>query len=972
MELKELKGYELIEERELKDIKSKGYVLRHKKTKARVVVISNDDDNKCFGIGFRTPPKDSTGVAHIIEHSVLEGSESFPVKDPFVELCKSSLNTFLNALTFPDKTLYPVASCNDLDLHNLIHVYMDAVLRPNIYKNKFIFLQEGWRYEMESEDDELKINGIVYNEMKGAFSNVDDIMDRYSRRSLYPDTVYGIESGGDPKCIPDLTYEQFLDFHRRYYHPSNSYIYLYGNVDAAKELDFIDKEYLDNYEYLEIDSKITPQPEFKNPRKEVVEYPISEEESEEGNFHYTMNYSIETSLESVLMDAVDVLDYALCSVPGAPLKEALIKAGIGDDVYSSFESGIYQPYFSIVAKGCNEEDKDELEKIVNETLKNLAANGIDKKALKAGLNYYEFRYREADYGSDPKGLMYGIQMFDSWLYDDTDPFMNILRNATYEFLKKQVDTDYFEKLIEKYFINNVHSSFVEFKPVKGLVAKDEEALKEKLRGIKENLSKDEMAAIIKQTMDLKGWQEEEDTPEALATIPMLSKKDLKREARRFVNEERDERGVKTLFHNVYTNEIAYLRMVFDVSCPQEDLPYLALYKNIIGLVNTKNYNYGELFSEIHLATGGISPVLNIYPRVDSDRTTFTFDMKASVMYDNIERAFELLKEIMFTSDFTDKERLRELINEIYARFQSSIMSAGHVFAYLRSLSGISKAAYINDVTDGLGFFECLERWYKDFDECADEIIAKIDKVSKDLFCIDNVMLDITCDEEGYRKTVKAMPILFDAFYPAMGPKEEPKLKLKSTKQGLKNSAQIQYVACGGNFKDRGLSYTGVINVLKVILSYDYLWSEVRVKGGAYGCMNIISRNGDGCFVSYRDPNLKETIEAFENCADYIAEFDEDDMALTKYIISAIGNLDTPLTPAARGFNSLSAYMSGITDEMVQREREQVIDATVEDIRKCSELIQGFMEDHTLCVVGNAGKIEENKELFDDTKTIFTV
>ena len=972
MELKELKGYELLGERDLKDINSKGYILRHRKTKARVAVILNDDDNKCFSIGFKTPPKDSTGVAHIIEHSVLEGSEKFPVKDPFVELCKSSLNTFLNALTFPDKTLYPVASCNDLDLHNLIHVYMDAVLRPNIYRNKFIFLQEGWRYEMESREDELTINGIVYNEMKGAFSNVDDIMDRYSRTSLYPDTVYGIESGGDPKCIPDLTYEQFLDFHGKYYHPSNSYIYLYGNVDAAKELDFIDKEYLDKYDYLEIDSSIDSEPHFASPRSEVIDYPISEEESEEGTYNFTMNYSIETSLDSILMDAVDVLDYALCSVPGAPLKEALIKAGIGDDVYSTFESGIYQPYFSIVAKGCNGEDRDEFEKIVKDTLKDLADNGIDKKALRAGLNYYEFKYREADYGSDPKGLMYGIQMLDSWLYDDAEPFMNILRNDSYDFLKKQVDTDYFENLIRKYFVENTHASFVAFKPVKGLVAKDEEALRDKLAHIKKSLSDEEIEAIVKQTEDLKKWQEEEDTPEALATIPMLSKSDLNREARKFINEEREANGIKTLFHDVYTNKIAYLRLVFDVSVPQEDLPYLALYKNIIGLVNTQNYNYGELFSEIHLATGGISSVLNIYPRVDSDTTTFTYDMKARVMYDKVDRAFELLKEIMFDSDFKDKDRLRELINELYARFQSSIMSAGHVFAYLRSLTGTSKAAYINDVTDGMGFFENLERWYKDFDSCVDEIISKIDTISKDLFRADNLLLDITCDEEGYEKVVKALPIFTKALYSADKPKAEPKLTLKNEKQGLKNSAQVQYVACGGNFREKGIEYTGVINVLKVILSYDYLWSEVRVKGGAYGCMNIISRNGDGCFVSYRDPNLKETIEAFENCADYIESFEADDLELTKYIISAIGNLDTPLTPATRGFNSLSAYMTGITDELIQKEREQVIDATVSDIRKCAGLIRAFMDDHSLCVVGNAGKIEESKELFDVTKNIFTV
>ncbi|MBO4377082.1 MAG: insulinase family protein [Lachnospiraceae bacterium] len=973
MNLKDLKGYELLGTEELKDIKSEGYILKHIKTGARVAVIANDDDNKCFAIGFRTPPKNSTGVAHIIEHSVLEGSEAFPVKDPFVELCKGSLNTFLNALTYPDKTLYPVASCNDLDLHNLIHVYMDAVLRPNIYKNKFIFLQEGWRYEMESEKDDLTINGIVYNEMKGAFSNVDDIIERYAQRSLYPHTIYGNESGGDPKDIPDLSYEEFLEFHKKFYHPSNSYIYLYGNVDAAKELDYIDKEYLSHYDFLDIDSSIGLEPAFKKRQESVVEYAVSDEDSEEGNYHYSLNFSIENALTKTTLDAIDVLDYALCSVPGAPLKEALIDAGIGDDVYSSFEGGIYQPYFSIIARNCNKEDKEEFLRIVEETLNDLVKNGIDKKALLAGINYYEFKYREADYGSYPKGLMYGLSAFDSWLYDDTKPFMHVLRNDTYAYLKKQVETDFFEKLIKKYLIDNKHQSFVTVKPVKGLTAREEKKLADKLKDIKKNLSKDEIKAIVKQTKELKEWQESEDTPEALATIPMLSIADLNRNAKKFVNDERKQNNVNILFHNIFTNGIAYIRLVFRVSgISEEDMCYLALYKNVLGLVSTSKHDYGELFSEIHLSTGGISPALNVYTDTLSREVIFTFDLKASVLYDNAGRAFELMNEMLFESDFTDKKRINDLVNELYTRFQSSILSSGNAFAYLRALRGTSKQAYLNDLTDGVAFFEKVEEWYKDFDSHFDEITAGILRVKSALLRKGNFMLDLTCDEDGYKKVVAYLPSLVSGLDKDESAPKPLMLNPKGIKEGLKNSAQIQFVACGGNYRDKGEEYTGVINVLKVMLAYDYLWSEIRVKGGAYGCMNMITRNGDGCFVSYRDPNLKETIEAFEACADYIENFEADESVITKYVIGAIGNLDTPLNPAARGYNSLVAYMSAITDEVIQKEREQVIDTSVEDIRACAKIVRAFMDRHSLCVVGNSGKIDENKDLFDTTRNIFTV
>ena len=480
MDLKELQTYELLEEHHLPDFQSEGYLLRHKKSGARVVLISNDDDNKVFTVGFRTPPEDSTGLPHILEHSVLCGSEKFPAKDPFVELVKGSLNTFLNAMTYPDKTVYPIASCNDKDFQNLMHVYMDAVFHPNIYKHDKIFRQEGWSYKLDDVDADLEYNGVVYNEMKGAFSSPEGVLDRVVLNALFPDTSYHHESGGDPEVIPELTYEQFLEFHSRYYHPSNSYIYLYGDMDMAEKLEWLDREYLSHYDLLEIDSKIRYQEPFDEVKEVEMEYSIASNESEEDNTYLSYNKVIGTSLDKELYLAFEILDYALLSAPGAPLKKALVDAGIGKDIMGSYDNGIYQPVFSIVAKNANVEQKEQFVSVIEKTLSDIVKNGMDKKAIEAGINYHEFRYREADFGGFPKGLMYGLQIFESWLYDDEKPFIHVDAIGTFNLLKEKMNTGYFEELIQKYLLDNAHGAIVVVKPEKGRTARMEKELHDKL------------------------------------------------------------------------------------------------------------------------------------------------------------------------------------------------------------------------------------------------------------------------------------------------------------------------------------------------------------------------------------------------------------------------------------------------------------------------------------------------------------
>ena len=554
MSIYDLNAYEVLQTEDLSDLKSKGTLLKHKKSGARVLLMENDDENKVFTIGFRTPPSDSTGVPHIMEHSVLCGSKEFPVKDPFVELVKGSLNTFLNAMTYPDKTVYPVASCNDKDFQNLMHVYMDAVFYPNIYQHDKTFRQEGWSYKLDDPEGELTISGVVYNEMKGAFSSPEGVLDRVVLNSLFPDNAYSVESGGDPEVIPELTYEQFLDFHRKYYHPSNSYIYLYGDMDMEEKLRWLDEKYLSDFENEPVDSEIHLQKPFTEMKEVVQEYSIASEESDEDNTYLSYNKVIGTTLDEKLYLAFEILDYALLSAPGAPLKKALLDAGVGKDISGSYDNGVYQPIFSVISKNANVEQKEEFVRVIEDTLKDIVKNGINKKALRAGINYHEFRFREADFGNYPRGLMYGLQLFDSWLYDETKPFIHMQAIPTFEFLKEQVETGYFEELIQKYLLDNTHGSIVIIKPERGRTARMDKELADKLQAYKDSLSKEEIDALVKATKELEEYQEEESAPEDLAKIPVLGREDISREIAPIYNKELETGGVKLVHHEVETKK----------------------------------------------------------------------------------------------------------------------------------------------------------------------------------------------------------------------------------------------------------------------------------------------------------------------------------------------------------------------------------------------------------------------------------
>ncbi len=973
--LPELDAYERVLAEDLGDLKSKGYLLRHKKSGARVLLMANEDENKVFAIGFRTPPSDSTGVPHIMEHSVLCGSKDFPVKDPFVELVKGSLNTFLNAMTYPDKTVYPVASCNDKDFQNLMHVYMDAVFYPNIYRHPEIFRQEGWSYHLDDAQGQLSYNGVVYNEMKGAFSSPEGVLDRMVLNSLFPDTSYANESGGDPDVIPELTYEQFLDFHKTYYHPSNSYIYLYGNMDMAEKLEWLDENYLSAFDQKEVDSAIRYQEPFEQMREVEMEYSISSEEPEEDNTFLSYNKVIGTSLDEKLYLAFQVLDYALLSASGAPLKKALVESGIGKDIMGSYDNGIYQPIFSVIAKNANLEQKQAFIDTVENTLREIAEKGIDKKALEAGINYHEFRFREADFGSYPKGLMYGLQLFDSWLYDETKPFIHMQAIPLFEFLKEQVGTGYFEGLIQKWLLDNTHGSIVVVKPERGRTARLDQELEERLEAYKNSLTEAELEKLAADTKALEDFQEGEDSQEDREKIPILSREDISREIAPIYNEVKEVEGIQLVHHRIDTNGIGYVTLMFDLSgVPEEKLPYVGMLQAVLGIIDTTHYEYGELFNEINVHTGGIGTSLEMYPDVRNVKEKAfraTFEIKGKALYPKMEILFRMMQEILMESKLDDEKRLKEILAMLKSRLQMSFQSSGHTTAALRALSYSSPISKFKDDTDGIGYYQAVKEAEEHFEEQKETLIQNLKEIASHIFRWDNLMVSLTCGEEGLDAVCRELSGMKDRLY-AAGEKEESRCILHCTKQneGFKTSSKVQYVARVGNFIDGGADYSGTLQILKVILSYGYLWQNIRVRGGAYGCMCNFNRIGEGYLISYRDPNLEKTMEVYEGVVDYLKNFTVNDRDMNKYIIGTISNIDRPMTPSAKGDRSMNLYMNHVSAEMIRRERMEVLHAGQEDIRRLAPVVEALLRADQLCVIGSEEKIEAQKELFGEVKTLF--
>ena len=971
MTIHDLAEYEILDEHRVEDVQSDGFILRHKKSGARIAILSNNDDNKVFYIGFRTPPEDETGVPHIIEHTTLCGSKKFPVKDPFIELAKGSLNTFLNAMTYPDKTVYPIASCNDQDFKNLMDVYLDAVFNPNITKYEEIFKQEGWHYELTGKDDELKINGVVYNEMKGAYSSPDEVLSSQIYRSLFPDNTYSKDSGGNPEYIPKLTYEAYLDFYHKYYHPSNSYIYLYGDMDVVERLEWLDKEYLSLYDYKKVNSEINKQPAFDKIKNVEAQYSITMDDSQENKTYLSYNRVVGDTLDEMLYQAFDVLDYALVSSPGAPVKQALIDAGIGDDVYGSYDAGILQPVFSFVAKNANASQADEFESIIENTLKEVVKTGINKEALLAGINSSEFKFREADFGQFPKGLLFGLNCLDSWLFDDMKPFIHLECLGTFAKLRKAVDTDYFEKLIQEYLLDNTHGSSVTVKPKRGLGNEREEALAKELSDYKASLSDEEIKKLIEDTEHLKKYQEEPSSDEDLRKLPMLTRADMKKNAMPFSNIEDELLDVKVVRHDIESNGIDYISFLFDAGdFAQSELGYLGLFTNALGLVSTEKYSYTDLANATNIYTGGISTGTASHPDI-KDRNNFVFklEVKLKVLEKNLDKALELMEQMLLTSDFTDTKRLGELVAQIKARLQANLSSSGHLVAAMRSMSSFSRYALYQDELKGIAFYRSICRIEKELSESPKSVSDKLAAIAKKLFARNRMLISFTGNNEAYGNAKPSLEKVIAGFDKMSAIGNQAEVHFNTAKEAFIDASQIQYVAKTGDFICEGYEYTGALRLLRIILSYDYLWINVRVKGGAYGCMNTFLRSGESYFVSYRDPNLSDTLDVYDRIPEYIKSFSPDERDMTKYIIGTFSALDTPMNPEAKGSRSLSAYLEGITYEQIQKERNEILNAQPEDIRRLADLVEAVLKKDSICVIGNENMIKESAGLFENVEKL---
>ena len=956
-------GFKLIERRTLKEIDSDAVLFEHEKTGARLIKVLTDDDNKVFSIGFRTPPKNSTGVAHILEHSVLCGSRKFDMKEPFVELLKGSLNTFLNAMTYPDKTVYPVASRNDKDFFNLMDVYLDAVLYPNIYKHKEIFMQEGWHYSIEDKNDDLKYNGVVYNEMKGAYSSPDSLLFRNIPGSLYPTTTYAVSSGGDPAEIPNLTYEEFLDFHRTYYHPSNSYIFLYGNGDIQKELSFINDEYLSNFERKEINSQIGVEVPFDTMKEVELFYGISEEEDEDDKSLYSLNFSVGNAIDGEMYLAFEVLAYLLLRTTAAPIKKALLEAGIGKAVSGEYDNGVKQPCFTIFVKNAKKNQEQEFKNVVMNTLNDLVKNGIDKELIEASINRVEFELREGDFGSYPKGLIYYLKMMDSWLYEG-DPFVHIQYEKALEKIKTALTTNYFEDLIEKYLLNNNHSSLVSLHPKKGLNEEKQKYLEDKLKKIKDSFTDKQIDELIESCKVLKKRQETPDDIKALEAIPVIELSDISKEPEKLPLTEKEIDGVKVLHHNFHTNKISYVNMYFDSRAVDKELiNRITFLSNILGRCSTKNYSYEKLANLININTGGISYSPCSIANVNKQNEYKPYvEVSLKCLESKLQVVFEILKEVLLNTNLKDEKRIKEILGEKKSRIESSLFDSGHRIVSKKILSYISSKGAYEESLAGLEYYNYLVDISENFD------IAKIEKelkeISKLIFNKNNLLISFSGTDDEYKEFEKAVKPFIDSLYDDKLTYNNYNFEVKVKNEALLMQGDVQYVGKGGNYIEAGYKYNGAMTLLETILGFDYLWNNVRVKGGAYGVFSSFRRDGACYIVSYRDPKVKETLDTYDGVSNYLDNFDVSNREMQKYIIGTVRKLDTPIGNSSKGEVATTLYLSGISYEQRKKEREEILSANVDTIKNFSGLFKNVMNQNYICALGNEAKLKENKDIFD--------
>ena len=958
-------GFKLVEKRFVKEVNANVLNFEHEKSGAHLVKIEADDANKLFSIAFKTIPQSDCGTPHIMEHSVLNGSKNFPVKSPFDVLAKGSLNTFLNAMTGSDMTIYPVASMNDKDYFNLMHVYLDAVFNPLIYKDPEIFMQEGWHRELTSIDGEIVYKGVVYNEMKGAFSSPTRELDYQINKRLFPDNGYGFSSGGYPPAIPSLTYETFLNYHRKYYHPDNSYILLYGNGDLETELAFIDSEYLSNYDKSDKQVAIPLQKPFEAMKEATAYYPIGEDASTDDQSYLTLTWVAGLDTNRALVMALDVLTDVLVNQESAPVRLALQEAGIGKDVRATIDD-VQQNVVQIVVQNANPEDKEKFRDIVMKTLKETVTNGVDKQALEGTLNRMEFRLREGD--DAQKGLTYNMRMLYGWFFAD-NPYLGLEFEKPLAEVKQSFTSDYLEKTIQEYLIDNPHALLLALEPKPGLENENNEKIKEELAAYKKTLSQEDLETLVQQTEDLMANQKREDTPEALATIPMLDLKDINPKAEWFSVTEEKIKKVPVLNHDTFTNDVVYVNLYFDLkTLPQPMIPYAALLAEVMGSMNTENYDYGELDNALNIHTGGFRIRLSTYlAEMDDNKLLPKFAVSVKAMRDKTDKLFELTEEILLKSKYNDSERLKAVLTRHQSRLDANIKQNGYGYARSRALSYFSNERYFSELTRGAAYYWFVTDLVNNYDEKKDEIAAKLVEAASLVINKDHLVTAVTCDSKGLSAFNKTFKGFVKALPGSSAPLQQWAFELEKKNEGMETASKVQYVIQGYDFKKLGYTWDGKMRVLDQILSSDFLQNRVRVIGGAYGGFSSFSPDGIVYFASYRDPNLAETLKNYSDAPAFLESFEADESTMTRFIIGTIAGLDRPLTPSRQGNQAVQWYFENMTKEQIQADRDAVLATTAKDMQKMAPMVKAILDQKAYCVYGNEEKIEENKGLF---KSVF--
>ncbi|MFP3911040.1 MAG: insulinase family protein [Desulfobacteraceae bacterium] len=948
--------FDCLYQKEIKELKATARGYRHQKTGAQVLSLSTDDENKVFGITFRTPPSDSTGVAHILEHSVLCGSRKYPVKEPFVELLKGSLQTFLNAFTFPDKTCYPVASQNLQDFYNLMDVYLDAVFYPRITRE--IFQQEGWHYELDKPDAPLSYKGVVFNEMKGAYSSPDNLLSEYSLQSLFPDTAYGHDSGGDPKEIPNLTYEEFRAFHQRYYHPSNARIFFYGDDDPDERLRRVN-DYLKDFDPIQIDSRIELQPGFKEPRRITRPFVVSEDGEQKGMV--TINWVLAETQARETNFALRVLAYILLGMPGSPLRKALMDSGLGEDLAGvGLENELLQSYFSTGLKGVQVGNLDKVEPLVMDTLKALVKSGIDPLTVEAGLNTIEFRLRENHSGGFPRGLLLMLRSLTTWLYDG-DPLALLAFEAPLESLKSRISTmpSFFEEMMDERFLSNPHRSTVILKPDPRLQDRKQAEETAHLAEIRSKMDPAQLRQVVVNTHTLKRLQEAPDPPEALATIPFLKLSDLERVNKTIPITLKQEKDPTVLYHDLPTNGIVYLDLGFDLHClPAADLPYVPLFGRGLTEMGTQEADYVSLGQRISRKTGGIRSQWFTSALADAPGSAAWLFLRGKAMADKTEDLLRILQDIVFTVELDNQDRFRQMVLEEKAKLEQRLIPSGHQVVNLRLRAQFAQAHWAAEQMSGISYLFFLRELIRRVESDWPSVLAVLERIRQTLLLRPNMIANVTLDQAEWNRIEPDLNRLMADMPAAARIRSEWPDKNPETVEGLTIPAQVNYVGKGLNLYAHGYSFHGSARVITRYLRNAYLWDQVRVQGGAYGAFCLLDRlSGVLTFVSYRDPNLLKTIETFDGSAQFLQRTDLDESELTKSIIGAIGEMDAHMLPDAKGFIAMIRYLVHDTEEARQQMREEILGTGPRDFKAMGEHLSQFKDHGVAKILGASTAME---------------